>query len=312
MPEIKISDIKIGGNRRPVISEAVDRLVKSIQETCLLNPITVSSEMILVAGAHRLEAFKRMGKSEIPAIILELDDLRLRLAEIDENIIREDLHYTDKDDQMAEAKEIYEALHPETRAAAKGGGFKGNQYEVIAPSAATSFAEDMTQKTGMAPRTIRESVQRAEGLTDESKQAARELDLRKKEATALARMDAEKQRKAIEKRAAGEVKDIRELTKPVPVFQPNQPQRMDRKAELEAIRQDVKRLKDGSVERVFTSEMYLAELQSFSDRLIWNMERYKGEPYCSLSLSQDEKNKIIALNTAMLEAIKKNIDELKG
>ena len=45
-------------------------------------PITVrevGDEVILVAGAHRLEAFKRLGEKLIPAIIVDADDVEAKL-----------------------------------------------------------------------------------------------------------------------------------------------------------------------------------------------------------------------------------------
>ncbi len=43
---------------------------------------------VRVAGWHRLEAFKHLGKSTIPVIMTDAGDLDRRLWEIDENLIR--------------------------------------------------------------------------------------------------------------------------------------------------------------------------------------------------------------------------------
>jgi ParB family chromosome partitioning protein len=44
----------------------------------------------LVAGGHRFEAAKRLGLETIRCTVLEADDLRVELAEIDENLQRND------------------------------------------------------------------------------------------------------------------------------------------------------------------------------------------------------------------------------
>lgn len=49
---VKISDIKIGLNRREVEPNDARALSKSISEIGLLNPITISSDFTLIAGMH--------------------------------------------------------------------------------------------------------------------------------------------------------------------------------------------------------------------------------------------------------------------
>jgi len=65
--KINIAEIKIKKGRRPVDENKVRELADSIQEVGLLNPITITRENILIAGAHRIAAFKLLGRKEIPA-----------------------------------------------------------------------------------------------------------------------------------------------------------------------------------------------------------------------------------------------------
>ena len=46
--------------------------------------------------------------------------LDAELAEIDENLVRNGLHYPERGDLLVRRQEIYEARHPETKNAAKG------------------------------------------------------------------------------------------------------------------------------------------------------------------------------------------------
>ena len=112
---IQISEITIGPGRRAALPEDIQRMADSIAEVGLLSPITVDARHTLIAGLHRLEAAKLLGWVEIECNVADLDGLQAELAEIDENIIRRNLHYSDEGKQLARRKEIYEILHPETR-----------------------------------------------------------------------------------------------------------------------------------------------------------------------------------------------------
>ena len=72
-------------------------------------------------------------------------------------------------DLLLRRKEIYESLHPETRATYDGGAFRGNQHQkvVAAKNAATtkSVVQDTAEKTGKSPRTIRQTIQTTKNLT---------------------------------------------------------------------------------------------------------------------------------------------------
>ena len=91
------SEIFIPAGRRDIDPETVQNLVESIETIGgLLNPIDVrwdGERYILVAGAHRLEAVKQRGQTEIECVVLDCDALRCELAEIDENLIHLELHY---------------------------------------------------------------------------------------------------------------------------------------------------------------------------------------------------------------------------
>ena len=306
--------------------------MESIEEIGLLNAITVSKDLVLVSGAHRLEAFKRMGRTEIDANILELDELRLRMAEIDENLVRKSLHYIDESDQIAERKKIYEALHPETvqyvaAGKASGKSRRTNEPGSLVQPAAESFAKDTAAKVGVTPRTIEQSVQIAENLTDESKEAAKLLNVTKKEAVALARMSGEEQKEAFDKLETGEIKDIRELAKPMRssknrskdstqtiqtsndplVPSPSLPKSRDK-----AIQQYVAELKDDS--RVFTPEMFVYEYDDYVQRFVRRLERYIQEPYSCLyqELTEDDMERILLLNTSVMDAIRSINKKTKG
>src|SRR5712672_4468365 len=113
-----IADIKVLNRKRQ--AGDITALAKSIQEIGLLNPITIQPDGTLIAGLNRLEACKSIGWQEIEVNISELDELHAELAEIDENLVRNELHFLDRDDWMKRRKEIYEVLYPETSVPGRG------------------------------------------------------------------------------------------------------------------------------------------------------------------------------------------------
>jgi len=175
---VKINEIIIGDNRRSVNPERVKELAASIQEIGLLNPITITEDKHLVAGLHRIEAYKLLGRTEIEATVVSLRERDAELARIEENLIRNELTVLQRAEQLKRRKEIYEAKYPESRAGVKRaiGMNKALGYNVAEIVSAT-FTEDTASKIGVSPRTIRHEVQIAEDLADEVKEAIRNTDL---------------------------------------------------------------------------------------------------------------------------------------
>ena len=78
--------------------------------------------MHCLAGLHRLEACRALGWATIPVTVVATDTLRNELAELDENLVRRQLTALQEADALAWRKELYEALHPETRSRTITGG----------------------------------------------------------------------------------------------------------------------------------------------------------------------------------------------
>ena len=111
--EIDIEKVIARDRKRPAGN--LTALMDSIQELGLMQPITVTTENILVAGYHRLCACRALGWKTIPARVVNLDALHAELAEIDENLIRNELTMLERAEWQTRRKEIYEALHPEVK-----------------------------------------------------------------------------------------------------------------------------------------------------------------------------------------------------
>ena len=199
----KLSEITISEGRRNIDYVKVSELAESIKIIGLLNPITVNKNNTLIAGAHRYEACKLLGFDEIECVVLDCNELQAELAEIDENLMRCELHFTERGDYLKRRKAIYEELHPETKAGVAGGKARQNSASEI-----ISFAGDTANKIGISKRTVEQEIQISENLTPEAKAVVREKELPKKEALALARKSAEVQNAFSKKLITGEVKNF--------------------------------------------------------------------------------------------------------
>ena len=242
---VRVNEIMVLPGRRAVNTTKVEDLVESIKELGLINPITITEDNKLVAGAHRLQAFKDMGLEEIPVTYLKTEnDMLIELAEIDENLIRSDMHYIENGKALARRKEIYETLHPETK---RGGDRKSEKIKTSraqfdndsgivlsgdeqikrqTDEQPRSFAEDTAMKTGYTARKIQEDIQINESLTPRAKEAVIEHEATKKEALYLSRVKPEKQEEIIDRipEAGSLSKAIRvakqEAMKALPKFEP--------------------------------------------------------------------------------------------
>jgi ParB family chromosome partitioning protein len=110
MSKILISEVIVSDSRRTVNPTKVKELAVSIGLIGLTNPILVSLDNVLIAGAHRLEACKMLGHKDIDVVVFKEDELHARLAEIDENLIRNELDYISRGELSNDRDEILREL----------------------------------------------------------------------------------------------------------------------------------------------------------------------------------------------------------
>ena len=166
---IRINNIKIKENRRQLDTEKVDQLAESIKEIGLINPITLDSEFNLIAGLHRIEAYKLLEKTKIESTILDIKELDAELAEIDENLIRNELRWNEQIKQLKRRKEIYEIKYPESKQYSSEKQSIKRSKSDIKPAdimSAGSFTGDTSEKTGKTERTIRRDLQLANAIEE--------------------------------------------------------------------------------------------------------------------------------------------------
>lgn len=176
--EIDISSISVPDDRaRALDMNWVEALAQIIASQGLTNAITVrqyNDKILLVSGAHRLAAFKKLGRSTIPARVSSAEnDNDAKLEEVMENLGRNELNALDRCHHLYDLKTVYEKLHPET----KHGGDRGNQYTGAKTGKRQTlpldteqlelfgFSRQIAEKIGLSDRSIRMAVAIWKGLS---------------------------------------------------------------------------------------------------------------------------------------------------
>ena len=95
--KIPMNLIKANKNqpRKKFDTEKISELAQSIKEHGVIQPIIVNKEeniYIVIAGERRFRAAKSIGLSEIPAIVMNIDNKQVLEISLIENIQREDLN----------------------------------------------------------------------------------------------------------------------------------------------------------------------------------------------------------------------------
>ena len=103
-------------------SDGLQELAASIQNYGILQPLTVrrrNGEYELVAGERRLRAAKLAGLTEVPCILLTVDEQQSSMVALVENLQRRDLDYIEEAEGLARLMRQY-GLNQEQAAAKVG------------------------------------------------------------------------------------------------------------------------------------------------------------------------------------------------
>lgn len=156
---VPVADIIVKDRLRPVTEAGVESLLASIAEVGVMkDPVHLrkkkDGKLVLIAGAHRLEAARRLGWSEIAASVwTDATDDWARLMEIDDNLAGAEMNALDTAVFLATRKAIYERLHPETKAGIAGGlARQGSASDIV------SFAAATAEKFGVSKRHVERMV----------------------------------------------------------------------------------------------------------------------------------------------------------
>lgn len=160
--EIEIAAIDVVDRLRLVDRAYVEMIAASISETYLHQAIAVATtpgsgnRYVLVDGENRLEAFKLLGRSTIPARIRTLTEVERRKHEIHANLIRNELTALDRTVFVGELAGIFAAEHADARHGGDRRSKKWREKNQLANLANwSSFSKEAARRTGLAERSIR-------------------------------------------------------------------------------------------------------------------------------------------------------------
>lgn len=160
--ELPLASIEVGTDRaRPIDPDVVEALAGSIREQGLMQPIVVHADdegYHLVAGHHRLEAFRLLGREKIPVNMLGATTAdEAKLAEVMENLARHELIALDRCQHLFQLKQVWERLYPETahgKASPKSPSWplSSDEVEIF------GFARANAEKIGLSQTAIKRAV----------------------------------------------------------------------------------------------------------------------------------------------------------
>ena len=231
-----VEPVIVGERLRSIDAEKVAALVESIAAIGLQQPISVWAHdrdtVHLVAGLHRLEAFKRLRQEladeadlkwdEIPCIFVDMDDLDRQLWEIDENLIRAELTDLERANHTARRAEIVKYKAESAKLAEMENNMREKAESLIAqnePKVAhrpskgqVAFVEETASMTGKSAASVKRDKRRGEKITPEVKDAIKDMPAADKgvELDALASLEPDEQAQAVERVKSGASTDFRE------------------------------------------------------------------------------------------------------
>ena len=191
---ISLDDLIIPNNRQRKKFDpgTLDMLVESIASKGLFHPIVCGRNLLigahaitLVAGERRVRAVKILSQrgtpymfdgqlmrpNTIPYVLLDLDDVSMREAELEENIIRVDLAWPERVAALNELHELHTRMDPKqsvsstARGIAEGGG--GN---------VGTLENEIAQARIIAPHLDDPDVARAKSAAEASRIASKKIE----------------------------------------------------------------------------------------------------------------------------------------
>ena len=316
--KIAISEIKINPGRRPANLDGINELARSISEIGLLNPITIDQEHTLVAGLHRLEAAKMLGWTEIECNICPLDALQTELAEIDENVVRTELSMIEYGELLERRKEIYESLHPETKAGqAQAAGMNraiGNNVTDKMSATLKPFSQDTAGKLGVSPRTIERTIQMMNGLTEDTREVFRhypQYKLSQSNAMKLSRMEPGKQKTAAILLASSQIRSADDY-QPMEVRAAPGHAKSSRQQKAEFL-ESIAELKDPTKSCKQSPEAFVLEYSAFIEKIQQGVESFRLPNYKEVlpDLSQEQLHTLICLTDSCRKTLEDYLSFVK-
>jgi len=163
---LPIESIAVEGRLREIRDSFVENLIVMAEDTGITTPIhvrKVKDRYVLIDGAHRLAASRRMGLTDIAALVVECRADEARAMEATNNLGAARMTPLQTAVFIASWKRDYYTLHPER----KPGVFKGNQHTKNLVGGNLPVTKTMADAFGVDESTIFRAMQAGEALTPE-------------------------------------------------------------------------------------------------------------------------------------------------
>ena len=169
--KIKVADIVIRKRKREPSEDDILSLATSIEDTRLINPITLRDGNVLVAGLTRLRAHELLERDEIEVTMFEdLDVLVAEKMEIDENLQRIELNKLQECQQVLRRREIWEDENGEIKSGPVSGSRVSSETEL-------TFIEMMCRLLGKRKVMVYEIIKVAQDLDTKVQETIFGLDI---------------------------------------------------------------------------------------------------------------------------------------
>jgi ParB-like chromosome segregation protein Spo0J len=191
MAMVQLDQIDFRDDARPTHADKVRELANSIRLLGLQSAPTVverDGRYRLVAGRHRVEALRIIGRDSINVRVVDFDDIEARLWSISENLHRNELNALQRAEQVSEWARLTEEKAAQV-AQVSSAAAQPEKVAQVAPvyvggRGNTGGVRAASRELGIDRNEVRRSVQ-IDSLTPAAKEAAREAGLDRNQSALL-------------------------------------------------------------------------------------------------------------------------------
>ena len=126
----------------------------------------------LIAGLHRFHAVRRLQRTEIAAVVLDVDEIEAELLELEENLVRHDLVALDRAFFVLRFREMFEAAYGVVSAGRPKSENTKNADEKNSGNL-PPFSFHAVDRLGLSEDSIKRCLRIAKGLTEDSVESLR-------------------------------------------------------------------------------------------------------------------------------------------
>ena len=166
--EVPLEKLRTRENRIRKSIGDLSKLMSSMSEIGLLNPLTIDEDYYVIEGTRRYYSAKNLSWSKIKCDKrIGLSEYQKITIEIDENLRRKNLNPAEEAKALALKKRAYKKIHPEYK---RGGDRKSNAYVETkknqSANASLRFSNAQAQLYDASERTIKTKTKIGEFILD--------------------------------------------------------------------------------------------------------------------------------------------------